>query len=166
MLFFFLRENESSVLSTHLLKAVVLPAFALAASLRLSLLSMNSWDQFRLLHKISFDPNNSCNRAESGLERFNAVVSQLRKYSVCPVKLHDGKCLILSSTYENQWSHFVRNNHCKDLRIYYTHRKRTAKASWNTIDSGDKNENEPTGPQIDQRFLSAWQNGYGINKYI
>lgn len=146
----------------YLLKAVVLPTLALPGSLHLSLLSRTSWDQFRLSHKMSFDPNNSWNRAKSGLECFNAVVSQLCKYSVCPVKLQNGKCLILSAAYENQWSH-LWNNHCKDLRIYYTNRKHTAKASWSTIDSRDKTVNELTWPQTVRRFLWARQNGCRIN---
>lgn len=37
------------------------------------LLSMNSWDQSRLSHKMSSDPNNSWNRAKSGLECFRTL---------------------------------------------------------------------------------------------
>lgn len=96
LFFFFYSENENDVLNMYLLKAVVV--LALAGSLHLGLLSMNEWDQFRLSHQMSFDPKNSSNRAKSGLEHFDAVVSQLGKYSVCPVKLQNGKCLILSAT--------------------------------------------------------------------
>lgn len=95
--------------------------------------------------------------AQSGLKCF--VVHCFHSYAN---KLQNGKSLILSATYKNQRSH-LWNNHCKDLRIYYTNRNHTAKASWNIIDSSDKNVNDLTWPQTDQRFLGAWQNGYGIN---
>lgn len=62
--FYFFCENENYVLNMYLFKAVALSTLAVPGSLHLSLLSMNSWDQLKLSHKMSFEPNNSCNKSK------------------------------------------------------------------------------------------------------
>lgn len=157
-------ENENDVPDVYLLKALVLAKLAETSSLHFSWLLMNCFsanrirsDEFRPLKTTVSDPNNP----EESLGP-SAPTPLFHSFTNKTFALRSFKT-------PNVWCYLqlknsgLWNNSCKAFRMYYTNRKHTVKASWETVDGGDNNLNDLIRHRQTGRFPWDWQNGCKIN---